>query len=1534
MSRSHRRGYAGVPPEKSTFPIVLAFGVLVALFFAPHLLGLSAFTDGDFTRHYLPYSFFQQKSLLAGQLPLWNPHVNSGHPFLADTESAVFYPVSNILLLLTWFSPTAVGRLYWLQVEALIHIILACSFTALLVHRLTGRRMAGFAAGLVFGFSGYLTGYPPLQLGILRVAVWLPLILWLLLPAKSGKTHWSRWLLACAVHAVAFFANHPQTFLFLTYTVAGWMLMLGVCQLRRRPTADSDVQPETGEKALNSERLLLHLGQMIAYAVLLVCLTIAQLWPALEFTRLSVRSARPFHELSSGFPPEDMWQLLLPGVMTYFSPLYVGIAGLGLALIAVAALLSNRFQLSVTCLFARPAALFFIIVGGIAILVSFGDQLPFYPLLYRFAPGWSLFRGQERVAYLVAFSLSVLSGFGLALLPSLAARWRRRICWGFVASVAGGIALVLIFWHLPGRLEASSTQFFFHAGKSLLLAAAFASLCSAHRPSQTRLILLLFVIVIDLHTTNFTTNLTEGQKIRSALTQPEIAATFQAAQTLADETTSLPPRVYNERRLPEDSGMFAGWEDVWAASVLRLSAYNTFFENFPVDRMWAVTGVGTVLTWREELPVASQLVEEFPLTDETTRLHRLESVSPRHWWTQRALRVSDRTALDLLADPGFDPQRVVLIAESDADSLGSAWEDDRLTLGSGGAASIEPERKGSAHFIFQIESDKPGLLFVSENYLPGWQALWTGMDRQSQPSPLPIARAHQAFLGIAVPAGSGTLELAYRPASVRWGLAISGASWIILLLALRNHLAAALRQTWRRVRLLARKLRPIDFSILSRWESKEKLPNEQEDTPLKSQGLLANRQFQRGAILLAILIGFALRFFRLDFQELSQWEAMDYVISQFSFSQLVDFFSQGGVPVVVGGFWMQHFWFSLAGTSEFALRLLSALCGSLAIPLVFRLAKELRLSGFATLTATLLMALNSYAIWNSQDVLLHPLILGLTAASALMALRIIGGISSKRSLIAYVILTAVSIYTHNYAVFALVAQNLYTLFLLARDRHGSKSASVSRPNGSPIFRWTVAQFTIGALSLPWLVSAWPEIFEINAAATAWSPLAVLQWSFGRFTVGMFVPHGTWHIVAGLFAITVVATAVIGSTLVGRRNTAREEVVYEGVNETEQQEFAGAKEVQPTFRKHSPTVLLLLYMLIPILTAWAAPYMNWSTYYSSFHAVALVPFLLLLAVGLSQIGDWVESWLGWKWKLWVEDAYASLPTVLDRIRVGSVTAASLILVIVAGNLFTLRNYYFDPVFTKSRGLRELSDTLESWSAGLGPSEVQFAQSFPDPALWNYYYTGKVGYIHLPPHSNKPEGALEAVENLRHDGVLRVILPVHSERHQEATDIARQVLASSYQMAAQEIVGPWIVELYARPDPQRWRLFNVEFANGLTLERAQVSPDFPPSSGRLVVHTEWSGDPAALTGGEKLFLHLLDESGNLVAQWDPEFRMDSSQVLTSVAMPIPPNIPVGPLRLIAGLYDINAEGAPRILTESGQESLLLVYFQVAACDACGR
>ena len=922
------------PQRSSNFPIVWSFCVLAALFFAPYLLGLSAFAAGDFTRHYLPYSFFQQKSLLLGQLPVWNPYVNSGHPFLADTESAVLYPISNALSLLTSFSSTVVGRLYWLQVEAVVHVIMGCCFTALLVRRLTESRMAGFAAGLVFGFSGYLTGYPLLQLGILRVAVWLPLILWLLLPDRSGRLKWSRWLWASAAHAVAFYANHPQTFLFLTYAVGGWMLMLTVAQSRRRSSTQNGSELDRKPGPFEGGLLFQHLGTGVAYAAILICLTAAQLWPALEFTALSVRSSRPFHELSSGFPPQDIWQIFVPRVLSLYSPLYVGIAGLGLAVVAVAALLSNRFKLAAAGPIARPAAIFFAVTACLSILISFGDVLPVYPLLYRFAPGWSLFRGQERVAYLFAFSLSVLCGYGMALLPSLSARWRQRFAWGYLAVVAGSAALLVAILHLPGRLEATDTSFLFHAGKSILLASAFLVLCSRIRLWRRHLILVLFVIVIDLYASNYATILADGREIRSDLTRPEIGATLEAAKSLEGASAMLPPRVYNERRLPEDSGMVAGWEDVWAASVLRLSAYNGFFVGFPPERMWKLTGVGTVLTWREELPVSSRLVEEFPLGNETTRLHQLEKIAPRIWWSQKARRVEDLAALAHLADPSFDPLQEVLVADSDADVLGEAWEEGELRFGEGGEASLEAARVGPTRLEVRVESTQPGILFVSENYLPGWEAEWRSESPASEEIRLPIVRAHQAFLGIPVPAGSGTVELAYRPASVRWGLAISASGWVLLVVALWGQISGALRTSWRRTRHFAGALRQIVLSNSVTWQSTEPRVDESGGSIPLGWGIFSDIRFQRAFVLVATIVGFALRFYQLAEQELVAGEALYYWFSQLPFSHLIHMFREGGSSAFSFSFWLNHFWLRLAGSSEFALRSVSALLGTLAIPLL------------------------------------------------------------------------------------------------------------------------------------------------------------------------------------------------------------------------------------------------------------------------------------------------------------------------------------------------------------------------------------------------------------------------------------------------------------------------------------------------------------------------------------------------------------------------------------------------------------------------
>ena len=706
----------------------------------------------------------------------------------------------------------------------------------------------------------------------------------------------------------------------------------------------------------------------------------------------------------------------------------------------------------------------------------------------------------------------------------------------------------------------------------------------------------------------------------------------------------------------------------------------------------------------------------------------------------------------------------------------------------------------------------------------------------------------------------------------------------------------------------------------------------QEDLGLIRPGVHTNNQLQRVAILLVILVGFWLRFFMLDSKELTSWEGFVHTLSQFRFSMIARLFLEMDQPLLLGSFWLQRAWHFLTGSSEFAIRSISVLCGTLAVPLVYLIAKEMRLSAFTTLTATLFVAINSYAIMHGQYVLINSVSMSLVIASAVLALRVIGGSGSKKVLIAYALCTAAIIYTHVFAILVLLAQNLYVLFFMARDRRGSESVSTSFGTGYLRSRWFVSQIAVGVFCIPWLVSAWPQIADFNVNVPSASRTEMFVLTFGRSTLGVNVPGEIGLSSAGLFAAAITAAAVLGAVFTVRR---RMDLKDGGSDKGSDGELLASSETQaslPQYQHHHSTVLLLPYLLIPLL-AVCTPTQAWPFCFGSSHAIAQPPFLLLLAIGATNIGGWAESWLGWRWSNWANRSGTSGPFSLNRIRVFSVAAASIILIIVAGNLFGLRGLYFDPDFIKSRGLRELSVALDRWTSGLDQEEAHFAMTFSEPALW-YYYTGGVELTHVPHGPNDAEGALEAVDKLRNEGILRFILPVREDGDQAAADVVRQALASSYQLAGQETVGPWLVELYARPDPQRWRLFDVEFTNGLTLERAQVSPNFPPSGGRLVVHTEWTGDPATLTGGEKLFLHLLDESGNLVAQWDPEFRMDGSLVLTSVAMPIPETLPSGPMRLIAGLYDVNTEGAPRILSESGEESLLLVYFQVAACDACGR
>ena len=747
-------------------PAILGFFLLAALFYAPLLLGIRTFPDGDFTHHFLPFSHYQQQALAAAQLPLWNPYTYSGHPFLADTQAAVFYPISNLLLLLTLPWTTVGERLYWLQVETVVQVALAGYFVYLLVHALTQRRLAAFAAGCAFAFSGYLTSYPPLQLAVLRTAIWLPLLLYLLWQALHEPQRWRWWIGAGIAYAVAFCAGHPQTFLHISYTIAAWALFLLVGTQR------------TG---------------LLLFLLLALGLSAAQLLPSLEFSQITVRANVDYGYVSGGFPLQDTWQVLLPGVLTQFSPLYLGVVGLGLALIGL-----NYGRVSATNQSPNHrvilpgqalSPLFFGLLALVALLLSYGGNGFLYPLAYHYAPGWNLFRGQERAAFLVVLALSVLVGLGLAALPTLRYPARRVLALFYAMLVAGGTYFFGLFWQLMGRSAISDGQYLLIAATTVGLAMSMVVLLLLPGWRRRRSLVVTGLVIANLFWANFTANLDQFGPERKTILAPEMEALGKAVSEAGVDPTGLGGRVYNEFRIYEDYGMRQQIEDVWGSSPLRLARYAALFDNFPLDRLWRLTGVTHILTWRRELFEASELLAEFPQATDTTYLHRLAEPNPRAWLVQEVQPATDAEALALLGDHTFDLEKVGL--------LPAEISTNRLTLPSG-ASNIQVTRQAAGQLRVTVTSEAGTFLILSENWLPGWRvvnatcgddgaACPTNLSGNQRLATLTPYRVNLTLIGVLTPPGRVSFDLVYWPTSVQLGLAISGGTLLLLALLAGWH---------------------------------------------------------------------------------------------------------------------------------------------------------------------------------------------------------------------------------------------------------------------------------------------------------------------------------------------------------------------------------------------------------------------------------------------------------------------------------------------------------------------------------------------------------------------------------------------------------------------------------------------------------------------------------------------------------------------------------------------------------------------------
>jgi hypothetical protein len=131
----------------------------------------------------------------------------------------------------------------------------------------------------------------------------------------------------------------------------------------------------------------------------------------------------------------------------------------------------------------------------------------------------------------------------------------------------------------------------------------------------------------------------------------------------------------------------------------------------------------------------------------------------------------------------FVPRRVEMVAEAKARlaKLTAEGFDPREVVCVEAPVALPDACRGTAQIVEEIPTrvkvsvrmETAGLVVLTDLWDNGWQAYLDGKR-------MPVLRANHAVRGVVVPAGSGTLEFRYAPASFAWGLGLAGLAGIVL----------------------------------------------------------------------------------------------------------------------------------------------------------------------------------------------------------------------------------------------------------------------------------------------------------------------------------------------------------------------------------------------------------------------------------------------------------------------------------------------------------------------------------------------------------------------------------------------------------------------------------------------------------------------------------------------------------------------------------------------------------------------------------
>ncbi len=401
------------------------FSALILLWFQNVVFYNNIFSYADLGRYFYPLREFAAASIKAGGIPLWNPYLECGTPFLATLQSCVFYPLSVIY----YISPSFEWAFNWYIVT---HFILAGVFMYLLMRHWNASRAASGISSLVFVFGGYLNSVICMNTSLSSV-IWLPLIfLFFDIALKKESIAFS--LLTGIVLAIQFLGGEP-TVIYCTI----WMLFfyfLGYLFLKYKD-----------ERA--PKKIIRPCALFLIAVLSWIFISMIQLLPFLELLSNSSRTG------PSSFGVASHWSLLPGELFGFLIPYIFGNTRMpGSYLVNTQDWLPSfyigimPFILVIFSVLTRPKKRVFFFFGIVllSLALALGRYTPLYEFLYKNLFGFAHIRYPVKFIFLSSFALSVLSGMGFDSLIKIVDKKRKEIITRTLLILNVSLGLLLLFF--------------------------------------------------------------------------------------------------------------------------------------------------------------------------------------------------------------------------------------------------------------------------------------------------------------------------------------------------------------------------------------------------------------------------------------------------------------------------------------------------------------------------------------------------------------------------------------------------------------------------------------------------------------------------------------------------------------------------------------------------------------------------------------------------------------------------------------------------------------------------------------------------------------------------------------------------------------------------------------------------------------------------------------------------------------------------------------------------------------------------------